>query len=91
MERGHVLCAPECLRLKGCGRREYNDVMAVIGQLGRTGVPRAIPAEELQRTLGSSPVFCSWNLSNSTVSDLTTRWPFLFSHPLLGTNKTPAH
>jgi hypothetical protein len=65
--------------------------MGMIGELGRKGVPRAIPAEELQRTLGSSPVFCSWNVSNSKVSDLTTGWPFLFSHPLLGANKTPAH
>jgi hypothetical protein len=65
--------------------------MAVIGELGRKGVPRAISAEELQRTLGSSPVFCSWNVSNSTVSDLATGWPFLFSHPLLGANKQPPH
>jgi hypothetical protein len=64
--------------------------MRVLGELGRPGVPRAIPAEELQRTLESSAVFCSWNDSNSTLSDLTTRWPFLFSHPLLGTNKKPA-
>jgi hypothetical protein len=64
--------------------------MRVIGELGRKGVPRAIPAEELQRTLGSSPMFCSWNVSNSKVSDLTTGWPFLFSHPLLGTNKKTA-
>jgi hypothetical protein len=48
--------------------------MGTLGELGRKGVPRALPAEELQRTLGSSPVFCS----------------FLFSHPLLGTNKNPA-
>jgi len=63
----------------------------VIGELGRQGVPRAISAEELQRTLGTSPVFCSWDAANSTISDLTTRWPFLFSHPLLGTSKNPAH
>jgi hypothetical protein len=65
--------------------------MGMIGELSRKGVPRAIPAEELQRTLGSSPVFCSWNVSNSKISDLTTGWPFLFSHPLLGTNNEPAH
>jgi hypothetical protein len=65
--------------------------MRVIGELGRKGPPRAISAEELQRTLGTSPVFCSWDASNSTVSDLTTRWPYLFSHPLLGTHKKPAH
>ncbi len=65
--------------------------MRVIGELGRKGVPRAIPAEELQRTLGKSEAFCSWDASNSTVSDSTTGWPFLFSHPLLGANKQPAH
>jgi hypothetical protein len=64
--------------------------MRVIGELGRKGVPRAISAEELRRTLGSREAFCSWDASNSTVSDLTTRWPFLFSQPLSGTNKKPA-
>jgi hypothetical protein len=64
--------------------------MGTLGELGRKGVPRALPAEKLQRTLGSSPVFCSWNVSNSKISDVTTGWPFLFSHPLLGTNKNPA-
>jgi hypothetical protein len=65
--------------------------MGTIGEPGPKGVPRALPAEELQRTLGSSPVFCSWNVSNSKISDVTAGWPFLFSHPLLGTNKNPAH
>ena len=65
--------------------------MRVIGELGRKGVPRAISAEALRKTLGSSDAFCSWDESNSTVSDLTTRWPFLFSHPLLATNKRPTH
>jgi hypothetical protein len=64
--------------------------MGVIGELGRPGVPRAISAEELRRTLGNSDAFCSWDASNSTVRDLTTRWPFLFFHPLLGTNKKAA-
>jgi len=41
--------------------------MNVIGKLGRKGVPRAISAEELQRTLGSTDAFCSWDASNSTV------------------------
>jgi hypothetical protein len=86
-----VMHCPDYLRLNDRVRREYNDPMAVIGELGRRGVPRAIPAEELQRTLGSNPVFCSWNAWNSEVSDLTTGWPFLFSHPLLGANKQPAH
>jgi hypothetical protein len=64
--------------------------MRVIGELARKDVPRAILAEELRRRLGSSDAFCSWDASNSTVSDLITCWPFLFSHPLLGTNKKPA-
>jgi hypothetical protein len=64
--------------------------MLAIGELGRKGVPRAISAEELGRKIGSSEAFCSWDASNSTVSDLLTRWPFLFSHPLLGANKKPA-
>jgi hypothetical protein len=91
MARGGVTWCSDYSRLNGCGRRWYKDAMRVIGELGRKGVPRAIPAEELQRTLGSSPMFCSWNVSNSKVSDLTTGWPFLFSHPLLGTNKKTAH
>jgi hypothetical protein len=78
------------LCLNASERRWYKETMRVIGKLGRTGLPRAISAEELRRTLGSSEAFCSWDASNSTVSDLTTRWPFLFSHPLLGTNKKPA-
>jgi hypothetical protein len=77
--------------LNGGRRREYNEPMVVIGELGRKGVPRAIPAEELQATLGSSPAFCAWNVSNSKVSDLTTGWPFLFSHPVLGSNKKPVY
>jgi hypothetical protein len=87
MVRGDATSCSVRLRLKGGGRRCYKDAMNVIGKLGRKGVPRAISAEELQRTLGSTDAFCSWDASNSTVSDLTTRWPFLFSHPLMGTNK----
>jgi len=56
-------------------------------ELGREGLPRAIPVEELQTMLGPSQAFCSWNASNSTVGELMARWPFLFSHPLMGTNK----
>jgi hypothetical protein len=78
------------LRLNARERWGYKDVMCVIGELDRKGVPRAISAEELRRTFGNSDAFCSWDASNSTVSDLVTRWPFLFSHPLLGTNKKPA-
>jgi hypothetical protein len=61
-----------------------------MGELGRKGLPRAIPAEELQIMLGTSGAFCSWDASNSTVSQLMDRWPFLFSHPLMGTKKKPA-
>lgn len=62
-------------------RLEYKRGM---GELGRKGLPRAIRAEELQIMLGASPVFCSWDASNSTISELMDSWPFLFSHPLLG-------
>jgi len=48
-------------------------------------LPRRIPSGELQTMLRGSPAFCSWDPSNSTVTDVTTRWPFLFSQPLLGT------
>jgi hypothetical protein len=58
-----------------------------MGELSRKDLPRAISAEELQTMLGTSEAFCSWDASNSTVSELMARWPFLFSHPLLGTNK----
>jgi hypothetical protein len=64
--------------------------MRAMGELGRQGEPRAISAEELRRTLGSSDAFCSWDASLSTGRDLTTGWPFLFSHPLLGPTKKPA-
>jgi hypothetical protein len=64
--------------------------MRAIGELGRKGVPLAISAEELRRTLGSSDAFCSWDASLSTVTDLTTGWPFLFSHPLLRPTKKSA-
>jgi hypothetical protein len=57
------------------------------GQLGRKGLPRAIPAGELQTMLQANPAFCSWDASYSTVNDLTTGWPYLFSHPLMGANK----
>jgi hypothetical protein len=60
-----------------------------MGELGRKVLPRAIPAEELQTMLGNSRAFCSWDASKSTVSELISRWPFLFSHPLMDTNKKP--
>jgi hypothetical protein len=61
-----------------------------MGELGRKGLPRAIPAEELQKMLGSSGAFCSWDASNAPVTQLMDRWPFLFSHPLMGTKKKSA-
>jgi hypothetical protein len=60
-----------------------------MGELGRKGLPRAIAAEELQIMLGTSKAFCSWDASNPTVSQLMDHWPFLFSHPLMGTKKKP--
>jgi hypothetical protein len=63
--------------------------MPARGELGRKGLPRAIPAKELQIMLGTSEAFCSRDASNATVSQLMDRWPFLFSHPLMGTKKKP--
>lgn len=58
-------------------------------ELGHKGLPRAIPAQQLQAMLGANPAFCSWDPANSTLRELLGRWPFLFSHPLLGTDKKP--
>ena len=55
----------------------------------RNGLPGAIPADELQIMLGSSQAFCSWDASNPPINELMARWPFLFSRPLMGTNKKP--
>jgi hypothetical protein len=55
-------------------------------QIGGEDLPCAIPADELQTMLGPSSEFCSWDPSNSTTTDLNTRWPFLFSYPLMATN-----
>jgi hypothetical protein len=63
--------------------------MRAMGELDGKGLPCAIPSEELQIMLGTSQAFCSWDASNSTVSELMARWPFLFSHPLMGTNRKP--
>jgi len=63
--------------------------MHSMGELSRKGVPRAIPAEELQTMLGPSQAFCSWNALYATVRELLARWPFLFSHPQMGTSKKP--
>ena len=78
-------------RLGNGGKRQWpKHTRRAMGELGRKGLPRAIPAEELQIMLGTSGAFCSWDASNSTVSQLMDRWPFLFSHPLMGTKKKPA-
>jgi len=61
--------------------------MLVIGELGRQGLPRAIPADELEMMLGPSAAFCSWDTSNSRLRELVAGWPFLFSHPLMGTTQ----
>jgi hypothetical protein len=61
-----------------------------MGEFGRKGLPQAIPAEELQIILGTSDAFCSWDAENSRVNELIARWPFLFSQPLMGTDKKPA-
>jgi hypothetical protein len=61
------------------------------GELSRKELPLAIPTRELQRMLGTSQAFCSWDASNSTVSDLIVGWPFLLSRPLMGTNRKPTH
>jgi len=56
--------------------------MHAIGKLD-ANLPRAIPVEELRMMLGSTRAFCSPNASNSTVNELTDRWPFLFSDSFL--------
>jgi hypothetical protein len=53
-----------------------------MGKLDGEGLPRPLAAEELEIMLGNSQSG-SWDRSNSTVSDLTTGWPFLFSYPLM--------
>ncbi len=58
-----------------------------MSELGRKGLPRAIPVRQLQTMLGTSPLFCSWDAVNSAVRKLTAaRWPFLFSHPFITTS-----
>jgi hypothetical protein len=72
--------------LNGGERQSYKYTMRWIDEFGREGLPHAISAEELELMLGSSQAFCSMDASNSTVSELMDRWPFLFSHPRV-TNK----
>jgi len=84
-----VIWSSVYLLLIGGKQQWYKHIMRAMGKLGRRVLPRAIPAEELQIMLGDSRAFCSWDALNSTVSELMARWPFLFSHPLMGTNKKP--
>jgi hypothetical protein len=63
--------------------------MWALGEVGGKGLPRAIPAAELQKMLQSNPSFCSWDASNSTTTDSVTGWPYLFSHPLATPMKKP--
>ena len=50
-----------------------------MGEVNPQGLPRPIPAVELQGILGPSQAFCSWDASPSKVSEEMARWPFLFS------------
>src|SRR5271170_855745 len=77
-----VSVRPDNLILNPRKTQAYKQAMYAIGELGRKGLPRAIPAEELQVTLGASDAFCSWTASNSNPTEITARWPYLFSHPL---------
>jgi hypothetical protein len=52
--------------------------MRVLGELSPKGLPRPIPADELQVMLGPNQAFCSWDASISKVSEEMARWPFLF-------------
>jgi hypothetical protein len=56
--------------------------MRAMRELNPKGLPRPIPAHELQAMLGPNQAFCSWDASISKVSEEMARWPFLFSgHP----------
>jgi hypothetical protein len=84
-----VIWSSSHLLLNGGKRQSYTHTMRAMGELDRIGLPRPIPAEELQIMLGTSRAFCSWDASNSMVHELMDRWPFLFSRPLVGPNKKP--
>lgn len=62
--------------------------MRAMGELGDEGLPRAIPAEDLQILLGASDAFCSWDATHFKIIESMARWPFLFSYPLMGTRPT---
>jgi hypothetical protein len=52
--------------------------MRVLGELSPKGLPRPIPADELQVMIGPNQGFCSWDASILKVSEEMARWPFLF-------------
>jgi len=53
--------------------------MGVLREVNPKGLPRQIPADELQVVLGPNQAFCSWDASIWKVSESMARWPFLFS------------
>jgi hypothetical protein len=53
--------------------------MRVLGEVNPQGLPRPIPADELQVMLGPNQAFCSWDASIAKVSEEMARWPFLLS------------
>jgi hypothetical protein len=53
--------------------------MRVLGEVNPQGLPRPIPADELQVMLGPNEEFCSQDASISQVSEKMARWPFLLS------------
>ena len=52
---------------------------------GRTDPPRGIAAADLEKLIGNTARFCSWDAANESVDEATDHWPFLFSHPVLKT------
>lgn len=65
--------------------------MHALGDSGTTSLPLAIPAKELQRLVGDSEAFCSWDAANQGIDESTDHWPFLFSHPVVSAiSKKPA-
>ncbi|MGD0842051.1 MAG: hypothetical protein ABSA32_12915 [Candidatus Acidiferrales bacterium] len=70
------------------GRKQWYKLnMVQMGEYGRKDLPRAISVDELQMMVGASQAFCSWDATNSTVSEEMDRWPFLFSHALTRESK----
>jgi len=53
--------------------------MHVMGERNPQGLPRPIPADELQVMLGPNQAFCSWDASISKARESMARWPFLLS------------